>query len=969
MAKRSHSELEQASEEEHRRLTALKKQKTATDDNIVHQFNPSLLSEKDLQYEEDVKLHPYYLKHWLFYIQTKQDEIDDIDDILQRKHRPDNDDDDDDSNMHSTTWSSSMQQQYEHDKQELIMVKFLLYERALNYLPGSYKLWHNYLKDRIEVCQALCITDALVEETNNCFERCLTYLHKMPRIWMLYTEYLTYQRYITRTRKVFDRMLKALPITQHDRVWPLYIKFVRIAQVPEMAVRVYRRFVQLYPEQMEEFVEYLIKQKRFDEACVRLCAMVNDEQFDSVRGKSKFDYWRLLCQLLVKNAKLIRSLNVDAIIRSGIKKYPQEIGKLWVDLSEYYVRLGQFETARNVYDEALRTVTSVRDFGVVFDSFARFEESIIAMKYQQLEEQERQKKEQDAADEDGDEDDEDDNLFEVDDPTDIQLRIDRLEQLYKNRRILLSSVKLRQNPHNVDEWLQRAQIYLNPENNGNGDGDDDEEEEIDAEKVVETYTAAIATIDPLKVSGNHRLSAVWIAFGKFYEEYGDDLDDTRTIYAKAVTRNFKNIDDLASVWCEWAEMELRHGNYTQCRKVLKQALTLPNKNINELLAMKNKDLDTITVQQRLFKSKKLWAFLLDIEESMGTLREAQSVYNTVIDLKIASVQTILNYADLMERNQYFEEAYKIYERGIELFGFPHVLPIWKTYLHKFVQRYGDKKLERARDLFEQCLSECPPESNKEIYLLYARLEEKYGFARHAMRVYDKACLNMHSEQDQKEMFHIYINRAADLFGITRTREIYEKAIQHLNQRYLPDLCLSYISLELKLSEIDRARGIFQYGAQFANPKKFEHFWTKWHEFEVSFGNEDTFKEMLRIRRSVDVQYTHQQYNEQLMEIAATHASGASNKKQVENAAIDTSENDEMSELQKMEQQAMLRQQAEENIAKQKEIESVAAPDHDHDPNEIDIDIDIEPQSIPSAVYSQSQSAKKMGALDRFNNDD
>lgn len=48
-----------------------------------------------------------------------------------------------------------------------------------------------------------------------------------------------------------------------------------------------------------------------------------------------------------------------------------------------------------------------------------------------------------------------------------------------------------------------------------------------------------------------------------------------------------------------------------------------------------------------------------------------------------------------------------YERGIALFRWPNVYDIWNTYLTKFIDRYGGKKLERARDLFEQALDGCP----------------------------------------------------------------------------------------------------------------------------------------------------------------------------------------------------------------------------------------------------------------------
>lgn len=57
-----------------------------------------------------------------------------------------------------------------------------------------------------------------------------------------------------------------------------------------------------------------------------------------------------------------------------------------------------------------------------------------------------------------------------------------------------------------------------------------------------------------------------------------------------------------------------------------------------------------------------------------------------------------------------------YERGIALFKWPNVYDIWNTYLTKFIDRYGGKKLERARDLFEQALDGCPAKFAKSKYI-------------------------------------------------------------------------------------------------------------------------------------------------------------------------------------------------------------------------------------------------------------
>ena len=43
--------------------------------------------------------------------------------------------------------------------------------------------------------------------------------------------------------------------------------------------------------------------------------------------------------------------------------------------------------------------------------------------------------------------------------TDLELRVTRFERLMNRRPELLSSVVLRQNPHNVDEWLKRALLF------------------------------------------------------------------------------------------------------------------------------------------------------------------------------------------------------------------------------------------------------------------------------------------------------------------------------------------------------------------------------------------------------------------------------------------------------------------------------------------------------------------------------
>ena len=85
-------------------------------------------------------------------------------------------------------------------------------------------------------------------------------------------------------------------------------------------------------------------------------------------------------------------------------------------------------------------------------------------------------------------------------------------------------------------------------------------------------------------------------------------------------------------------------------------------------------------------------------------------------------------------------------------------------------------------------------------------------------------------------------------------------------------------METKLGEIDRARAIYSHASQMCDPRVTVEFWQVrnfskqpfssvlllfhyflqvWKDFEVKHGNEDTLREMLRIKRSVQAVYNTQ----------------------------------------------------------------------------------------------------------------
>lgn len=214
----------------------------------------------ELYFEEQISQNPYHLKLWWNYLTA------------------------------TATESSATKGQARK--------RNLIYERALRYLPRSYKLWHSYLDERRNYLEGKNISSKGYQILVNTYERALVHMHKMPRIWcssylslhliayvinfcirLDYCEYLASIHRGTETRRAFDRALQALPITQHKELWEQYIDWVTKFGVEETAIRVYRRYLMYDPGSRERFVDYLEEVGHFEEAARQLSICLNDEHY------------------------------------------------------------------------------------------------------------------------------------------------------------------------------------------------------------------------------------------------------------------------------------------------------------------------------------------------------------------------------------------------------------------------------------------------------------------------------------------------------------------------------------------------------------------------------------------------------------------------------------------------------------------------------------------------------------------
>ncbi|KRX03383.1 hypothetical protein PPERSA_12662 [Pseudocohnilembus persalinus] len=595
----------------------------------------------------------------------------------------------------------------------------ILYERALQFIPQCYKIWYNYLNDIVLHLEKKSIHSKQYQEANLIFERSLKFMNRMPKIWYMYAQFLQKQKLITQVRQTYDKCLQNLPLTQHEDIWIVYTEWALTqASIPTLK-HIGERYKAIDQDFIEDISEYLIDKEDFNSASKLYLAMIQDSQFSSHKGKSKFQMYLDLSDMIQSYPEQITDIDCEQVLRDGISKYVDEVGNLWCKLADYYIKLGNFNMARQIYDEGLNQVMTVRDFHIIYNAYLKFEEELVnALAMEQ-----------------------DNEISE----NQIEEQIDRLEKLADSQKILLVNCKIRVNKNSVSDWIRK--IELQSEN---------------IEDQLAVFSSAIDSIDPTKAE-NGSLADIYIKFSQFYFNYGT-FKNANDILFKATKSNFKSIEDV----------------------------------ITPLI--------------------------------------------------------LLNYAEFLDKNHYYEESFKIYEHGLTLFNWPGLYEIWIMYITKFIERYQGNKLERTRDMFEKVLDQVPQKQCFLFYLMYAKFEEQYGLLNHAFEIYDRMVATVEDKYKLKA-YNIYIAKISNYLGITKSRPIFESAIENFQGKDIISIGLRFSHLERKFGEIDRARAIYQHICQWADPRDDDtNLWNIWNDFELHHGNVDTMNNFIRIKKSVKAKF-------------------------------------------------------------------------------------------------------------------
>jgi pre-mRNA-splicing factor SYF1 len=831
------------------------------------------------QCEDMIASHLYSVRHWIEYL----DAVDDA--ILEEKQKA----------QKTATTAADANSTPSSSLQQLLGARDWVGRRAVSHLPRSYKLWKlvwEYTVKQYDDGSDATPSSAVVMA---CFERALLTLSAYPRVWMAYIEWLLLPQHTTTTisftqlRRTINRGLCSVAVTQHEKLWScitdtlLSLEYYTTRNTNnrdvdttttnalqfmpwESADRLLRRYCMLKPEFTAEYAAWCEKHGRWGAAASAYQELLNSTN----SSPDQQDVWQSFTELVAQHSESVESAGIpwEAILNTAIaqqlehdeasKKKREDasivvtssnksntmLGLLYSWLASAWIQRGSFDMAVAVYEEGLLRVRTVRDFSVLYSAYLQLVEGLLTALTDSLTDDDMVDDEDDAAAAVPD-NDWDLLLSSGDSNTtrnklaDMELAMARAEHLTARRPLLLNAVKLRQNGNDCGAWIERADLY------------------VAADQPRQAAAALEEGLRTVQQSGSSSvpLSQVVIRLVKVYEDSLQDVAAARDMLdrvcrQRTTATGFSKSDDLAECWAAWIELELKHEAWDEALSLSRQSVagdSQQRRGRNRL---------------NLTKSLRLWDLLLDLEESLGTLQTTKDAYNRALEIKVATVQHVLNFGSFLTEQKYFEESLTAYERGIELFAFPHAGArlLWKAYLEAFLNRYKGTKVERARNLFQRCLEDCPAEECAEFFMMNGEFEEEYGLTKRALSVYRAMCEKV-PPAEKYTAYQLFIAKTIKYLGVPATRDIYQEAIERLKDHASAvKMCADFAKMEVGLQQIERARAIYAYGAQSADPRRVPEYWKDWNDFEIANGNEETFREMLRVKRSVEAAFSTVNYN-------------------------------------------------------------------------------------------------------------
>ncbi|KAF7457136.1 Pre-mRNA-splicing factor SYF1 [Cryptosporidium felis] len=760
-------------------------------------------------------------------------------------------------------------------------------------------------------------------------------------IWLNYSRYLRKSRIeLTKSRHVLDKSLRSLPLELHHRVWEMYLEYITEMDIPELSISVLKRFLLFsYVRGIGMYIKALLEGEKFLECLEMLINVILEKEGklrtqETIDGLNKGisyknksfvinnidDLYELVLFIISENVLIIGLEDVKKFTNSLLNEklktsddriyqdifqenkvdnyYRLTFGELLIKVAQIFMKLAEWEYVYDIFDFGVENCKHIHDFTVIYDSLMMF--SSVSLDRLLVS---GQPSESNSLCNDNDR---------------IKHAITRLENIIKNHKKLLYRALLRNDSNNISRWIEYINIIIK------------NQKKKPSLEVVKIFEEAVQTIDFSKVKDKSKC-VFWIYYALYMTSsidngheiiiQGDNetnkkdqlIDLSRDIFERALRE--REIEDYSMIWTEWIEMELRFGNYDY-------ALDLSRRSICMVKDQKN---------AKTLRNGQIWQLAADLEMSLGTLESSRAFFQGLFENGMLNSRLARSFGNYLREHGCFEESFSFYERSLNSLTLPYSFIVWLDYIDSFISHYnnglniiklfedekdnadipggnyGNAKIDRLRDVFEQNLDSLLEwkknikRSDKDYYYdclfisysIYSAYEAKIGRVKRAFEIFERSIEQLEEDHgnENKDLYKVIIySRWIDLtlkcMDISYTRKIFERAMDDIKASdILIRFSLRFANFELNLGEVNRVRSIFMFAGDLIpniylekeHINTFNRFWSAWNQFELEYGNEDTIKDMVRVKKNIPLISGHSSFHSS--EIGKIHKSKRSRGEQ------------------------------------------------------------------------------------------
>lgn len=668
--------------------------------------------------------------------------------------------------------------------------------RAVHAVPSLPILWNLYLA-------ALQDKDAKISAVTQALAAC-------PSVgfWKMLMELVTEPH---QKKTVLDSALLYMDTSHHPDIWQQF-RVLAENSPPELSTAILLRLYDLDPK----------LKGPLKEECI---SGVLENGDDNAATSMLFRLWNLrsitITPLETTVMKVLTSISSEKLMhrvaQRAILSFPHLELRVWLHAARFY-ESNDPDLTVHYYSRALETAVSLDAFMSVFLLYSGFLENSIAHCGPRAES-----------------------------------HMALYEHLVKDADLLANSILVRNQPHLVDAWMARADIY---ESCGKTD------------RMLGTFVEALASINPFEahLEQNARLCDIWLRYADFYAMH-DDFSTASVVFSKAVKSQFASADELAEIYIAWTEMISADSEVDAIAHIETVLNDVPEN--HRAVSFSNARLP---VQSRVFKSPRLWAFYMSLLEQMGDTLRLESAYDRAMHLGLGTLSMMFGHASKDPK------PISVYENGLTIFKSPEAsFEIWKVLVKRTLQ--GDSS--KCRETFERAIAGgIPGFEARWLFDKYIDFELKNGHFTRAFdllrqaigyltlsydsyaSVYDRNELNRIAD-DKLIYYERAIEFAADKLNDSGlVRELYTEAIKdlHLTLAGVIEIGLRFADFEIQNGSIEHARIILLHLGGLGSPADppTNSVWSRLELFEADHGDQTLFKKMLKEKRKIQQEYDEKQ---------------------------------------------------------------------------------------------------------------